>query len=69
MDVGRQKLKQNCDFEVSVATLTREMDVGRQKLKQNCDFGVDAEVHSKQYCRHLSSVDMVLRSFFGDCVL
>ena len=30
---------------------------------------VDAEMHLKQYCRHLSSVDMVLHSFFGDCVL
>ena len=24
-------------------------------------------MYSKQYCRHLSSVDMVLCSFFGDC--
>ena len=38
MDVGRQKLKKNCDFEVSIATLSHEMDVGRQKLKKNCDF-------------------------------
>ena len=30
----------NCDFEVSIATLTHEMDVGRQKLKKNCDFEV-----------------------------
>ena len=28
----RQKLRKNCDFEVSVATLSHEMDVGRQKL-------------------------------------
>ena len=33
------------------------------------ELQVDAEMHSKQYCRHLSSVDMVLHSFFGDCVL
>ena len=37
MDVGREKLRENCDFEVSVATLTREMDVGREKLRENCD--------------------------------
>ena len=30
---------------------------------------VDADMHLKQYCRHLSSVDMVFHSFFGDCVL
>ena len=40
MDVGRQKLRKNCDFEVSRATLTHEMDVGRQKLRKNCDFEV-----------------------------
>ena len=33
MDVVRQKLRKNCDFEVSRATLSHEMDVGRQKLK------------------------------------
>ena len=38
MDVGRQKLKKNCDFSLSIATLTHEMDVGRQKLGKNCDF-------------------------------
>ena len=30
---------------------------------------VDADMHLKQCCRHLSSVDMVLHAFFGDCVL
>ena len=30
---------------------------------------VDAEMYLKRYYRHLSSVDMVLHSFFGDCVL
>ena len=40
MDVGRQKLKKNCEFEVSRATLSHEMDVGRQKLKKNCEFEV-----------------------------
>ena len=40
MDVGRQKLGKNCDFEVSRATLSHEMDVGRQKLGKNCDFEV-----------------------------
>ena len=29
MDVGRQKLRKNCDFEMSIATLSHEMDVGR----------------------------------------
>ena len=29
---------------------------------------VDAEMHLKQYCRHLSSVDRVLHSFFGACM-
>ena len=29
---------------------------------------VDADMHLKQCCRHLSSVDMVLHAFFGDCV-
>ena len=38
MDVGRQKLRKNCDFELSIATLTHEMDVGRQKLRKDCDF-------------------------------
>ena len=32
------KTEENCDFELSIATLTHEMDVGRQKLKKNCDF-------------------------------
>ena len=40
MDVGRQKLRKNCDFEVSRETLSHEMDVGRQKLRKNCDFEV-----------------------------
>ena len=40
MDVGRQKLGKNCDFEASPATFSHEMDVGRQKLKKNCDFEV-----------------------------
>ena len=40
MDVGRRKLRKNCDFEVPNATLTHEMDVGRQKLRKNCDFEV-----------------------------
>ena len=30
---------------------------------------VDTDMHLKQCCRHLSSVDMVLHAFFGDCVL
>ena len=30
---------------------------------------VDTDMHLKQCCRHLSSVDMVLLAFFGDCVL
>ena len=34
MDVGRQKLRKNCDFEVSRATLTHEMDFGLQKLRK-----------------------------------
>ena len=38
MDVGRQKLRKNCDFEASPATLSHEMDVGCQKLRKNCDF-------------------------------
>ena len=37
MDVGRQRLKKNYDFEVSRATLSHEMDVGRQKLRKNYD--------------------------------
>ena len=32
------KTEENCDFEVSRATLTHEMGVGRQKLRKNCDF-------------------------------
>ena len=28
---------------------------------------VDTDMHLKQCCRHLSSVDMVLHAFFGDC--
>ena len=42
MDVGCQKLRSNCDFEISAATLTHEMDVGHQKLRSNCDFGWSA---------------------------
>ena len=38
MNVGRQKLRKNCNFDVSIATLSHEMDVGRQKLGKNCDF-------------------------------
>ena len=34
MDVGRQKLRKNCDFEVSIATLSHEMDVGRLKIEE-----------------------------------
>ena len=30
---------------------------------------MDAEIHLKQDCRHLSSVDLVLHSFIGDCAL
>ena len=38
MDVGRQKLRKNCEFNPSIATLSHEMDVGRQKLTKNCEF-------------------------------
>ena len=34
MDVGRQKLRKNCDFELSIATFSHEMDVGRQKQEK-----------------------------------
>ena len=37
MDVGRQKLRKNCDFTWSIVTLSHELDVGRQKLRKNCD--------------------------------
>ena len=40
VDVGRQKLRKNCDFEVSIATFSHQMDVGRQKLRKNCNFKV-----------------------------
>ena len=30
---------------------------------------MDTDMHLKQCCRRLSSVDMVLHAFFGDCVL
>jgi len=33
MDVGRQKLKKNCDFTLFTVALSREMDVERQKLQ------------------------------------
>ena len=49
MDVGRQKLRKNCDFEVSIATLSHEMDVGRQKLRKNCDFDL---VNRNPYARN-----------------
>ena len=38
MDVERQKLMKNCEFTLSIATLSHEMDVGRQKLMKNCDL-------------------------------
>ena len=34
MDVGRQKLRKNCEFEVSRATLSHEMDVGRLDVER-----------------------------------
>ena len=40
MDVGRQKLRKNCDFEVSIITASHEMDVGHQRLRKNCDLEV-----------------------------
>ena len=33
MEVGRQKLRKNCDFYQARATLTHEMDVGRWTSK------------------------------------
>ena len=33
-----KKLRKNCNFEASGATLSHEMDVGRQKLRKNCNF-------------------------------
>ena len=41
MDLGRQKLRKNCDFEVSIAALSHEMDVGRQKLRKNFSHEMD----------------------------
>ena len=38
MDVGHQKLRNNCDFTWSIATLSHEKHAGRQKLRKNCDF-------------------------------
>ena len=43
MDVGRQKLRKNCDLRCLRATLLHEMDVERQKLrkklrKKRCHF-------------------------------
>ena len=62
MDVGRQKLKKNCDFEVSRATLTHEMDVGRQKLRKNCDFYPSRATFSHEMDVKGSSQEVVLRS-------
>ena len=32
------KMRKNCDFEVSIATLTHEMEVGRQKTEEKLRF-------------------------------
>ena len=42
------------------------MNIWTSKTEIKLRFWSDAEMHSKEDCRHLSSVDMVLRSFFGD---
>jgi len=38
MRFDRQKLRENCDFELYCATLTHEMRFDGQKLEKNCDF-------------------------------
>ena len=61
MDVGRQKLRKNCDFEVSRATLTHEMYVGRQKLRKNCDFELSIATLTHEMdvvCKPLCSIDV-----------
>ena len=40
MDVGHQKLRKNCNFEVLRATLSHEMDVGRPKLRKHSNLQV-----------------------------